>query len=120
MDYFQTPAALERMEEMRQLISQRQGEGTPRNRPSSMASDTPAQASGSNRTEDIHRSLTTLVNEADSGLIRASSNHEALENGIQQLAEDFQDVRLIIVICIRRASSPVWLTEISGARKDAT
>ncbi|KAJ7929939.1 RhoGEF domain-containing protein [Mycena leptocephala] len=86
-----TPAALERMEEMRQLISQRQGEGTPRNRPSSMASDTPAQASGSNRTEDIHRSLTTLVNEADSGLIRASSNHEALENGIQQLAEDFQD-----------------------------
>ncbi|KAJ6539507.1 hypothetical protein B0H19DRAFT_1179379 [Mycena capillaripes] len=86
-----TPAALERMEEMRQLINQRQGEGTPRTRPLSMAADTPLRASGSSRTDDIHRSLTTLVTAADASLVRAASNHEALENGIQQLAEDLQE-----------------------------
>ncbi|KAJ7498756.1 RhoGEF domain-containing protein [Mycena latifolia] len=86
-----TQAALDRMEEMRQLIGQRQGEGTPRSRPLSMAVDTPVRASGSNRTYDIHRSLSTLVAEADAGLVRASSNQEALENGIQQLTEDLND-----------------------------
>lgn len=95
---FQTPAALERMEEMRQLIGQRQGEGTPRTRPLSMAVDTPLRTSGSNRTEDIHRSLTTLVTEADASLVRAASNHEALENGIQQLAEDLQEVRIVSLV----------------------
>ncbi|KAF8195715.1 hypothetical protein K438DRAFT_1906377 [Mycena galopus ATCC 62051] len=87
-----TPAALERMEEMRQLISQREGAGTPRTRPLSMAVDTPVRgASGSNRMDDIQRSLTTLVTEADAGLARASSNHEALESGVRQLAEDLQE-----------------------------
>ncbi|KAJ7682631.1 hypothetical protein DFH06DRAFT_1161696 [Mycena polygramma] len=80
-----TPAALQRMEEMRLLISQRQGEGTPRSRPLSMAP--PAQG----RTEDIQSSLTTLVTEAEASLTRATSNHEALENGIHQLAEDLQE-----------------------------
>ncbi|KAJ7129503.1 hypothetical protein C8R44DRAFT_79844 [Mycena epipterygia] len=86
-----TQAALDRMEEMRLLIGQRQGEGTPRSRPISMAAGTPVRASGSSRTDDIHRSLATLVSEADAGLIRASSNHEALENGIQQLSNDLKD-----------------------------
>ncbi|KAJ7765035.1 hypothetical protein DFH07DRAFT_811208 [Mycena maculata] len=86
-----TQAALDRMEEMRQLIGQRQGEGTPRSRPLSTTVDTPVRASGSGRTGDIHRSLTTLVSEADASLLRASSNHEALENGIQQLTDDLKD-----------------------------
>ncbi|KAJ7781077.1 RhoGEF domain-containing protein [Mycena metata] len=86
-----TQAALDRMEEMRQLIGQRQGESTPRSRPLSMAVDTPVRSSGSTRTDDIHRSLTTLVTEADSSLIRASSNYEALESGIQQLTDDLKD-----------------------------
>ncbi|KAJ7904679.1 hypothetical protein B0H14DRAFT_3079502 [Mycena olivaceomarginata] len=87
-----TPAALERMEEMRQLISQRDGGGTPRNRPLSMASETPARGgSGPDRMEDVQRSLTTLVTEADTGLARASTNHETLESGIRQLAEDLQE-----------------------------
>ncbi|KAJ6490422.1 hypothetical protein C8R47DRAFT_1185606 [Mycena vitilis] len=86
-----TPAALQRMEEMRLLISQRQGEGTPRSRPLSMAVDTPVRASGSGRTEDIQSSLTTLVTEAEASLTRATSNHEALEDGIHQLAEDLQE-----------------------------
>ncbi|KAJ7094612.1 hypothetical protein B0H15DRAFT_775924 [Mycena belliarum] len=87
-----TQAALDRMEEMRQLIGQRQGEGTPRNgRPLSTAMDTPVRSSGCNRTDDIHRSLSTLMADADAGLARASSNHEALENGIQQLVEDLKD-----------------------------
>ncbi|KAJ7276557.1 hypothetical protein B0H12DRAFT_1085926 [Mycena haematopus] len=87
-----TQAALERMEEMRQLIGQREGAGTPRTRPLSMVADTPVRgASGSNRMDDIHHSLTTLVTEADVGLARASSNHEALESGVRQLAEDLQE-----------------------------
>ncbi|KAJ7507977.1 hypothetical protein B0H11DRAFT_1969560 [Mycena galericulata] len=86
-----TQAALDRMEEMRQLIGQRQGEGTPRSRPFSMAVDTPVRASGSNRTDDSQRSLSILVSEADAGLSRAVSNHEALEDGIQQLTDDFKD-----------------------------
>ncbi|KAJ6598900.1 hypothetical protein DFH09DRAFT_1129515 [Mycena vulgaris] len=85
-----TQAALDRMEEMRQLIGQRQGEGTPRSRPLSMAVDTPVRTSGSSR-DDVHRSLSVLVSEADVALVRASSSHEALENGIQQLAEDLKD-----------------------------
>ncbi|KAJ7684015.1 hypothetical protein B0H17DRAFT_985586 [Mycena rosella] len=86
-----TQAALDRMEEMRQLIGQRQGEGTPRSRPLSMMVDTPVRASGSSRTDDIHHSLSTLASEADAGLIRASANHAALESGIQQLTEDLKD-----------------------------
>ncbi|KAF7352650.1 DH domain-containing protein [Mycena venus] len=87
-----TQAALERMEEMRQLISQREGAGTPRTRPLSMAADTPVRgASGSGRMDDIQRSLVTLVAEADAGLVRASSNQEALDSGIHQLAEDLQE-----------------------------
>ncbi|KAJ7228502.1 RhoGEF domain-containing protein [Mycena pura] len=86
-----TPAALERMEEMRQLINQRQGEGTPRSRPFSMAADTPVRGSGPSRTGNICRSLTTLVIEAETGLIRATSNHEALLSGIEQLTDDVKD-----------------------------
>ncbi|KAF7355459.1 DH domain-containing protein [Mycena sanguinolenta] len=87
-----TQAALERMEEMRQLIAQREGTGTPRSRPLSMAVDTPVRgASSSNRMDDVQRSLTALVTEADAGLARASSNHEALESAVRQLAEDLQE-----------------------------
>ncbi|KAK7061920.1 DH domain-containing protein [Favolaschia claudopus] len=89
-----TQAALERMEEMRQLIGQREGAGTPRGRPLSMAVDTPIRnigGSSSSRIDDIQRSLTTLVAEADASLVRASSNQEALNSGIRQLADDLQE-----------------------------
>ncbi|KAJ6515729.1 hypothetical protein C8R45DRAFT_957434 [Mycena sanguinolenta] len=88
-----TQAALERMEEMRQLIAQRDGTGTPRSRPLSMAVDTPVRgaSAGSNRMDDVQRSLTALVTEADAGLVRASSNHEALESAVRQLADDLQE-----------------------------
>ncbi|KAJ7180267.1 hypothetical protein C8R43DRAFT_972440 [Mycena crocata] len=85
-----TQAALDRMEEMRQLIGQRQGDGTPRSRPLSIP-DTPVRGSGSNRTDDIHHSLTSLMSEADAALIRATANHEALESGIRQLTDDLKD-----------------------------
>ncbi|KAJ6628784.1 hypothetical protein B0H10DRAFT_1989338, partial [Mycena sp. CBHHK59/15] len=74
-----TQTALDRMEEMRQLIGQRQGEGTPRTRPLSMAVVTPIQGPGSGRTDGL-RSLGSLV-------------QEALENGIKQLTADFKDVK---------------------------
>ncbi|KAJ7638992.1 hypothetical protein FB45DRAFT_904439 [Roridomyces roridus] len=86
-----TQAALDRMEEMRQLINRRQGEGTPR-RPRSMTvtMDTPVTVSN-NRTDEIRRSLSTLASEADEGLARVASNHDTLESGIHQLTYDLKE-----------------------------
>ncbi|KAJ7283948.1 RhoGEF domain-containing protein [Mycena rebaudengoi] len=86
-----TQAALDRLEEMRQLIGQRQGDGTPRSRPLSTAIDTPVRGSGASRIDGLHHSLEALVSEADASLTRATSNHEALEDGIKQITMDFQD-----------------------------
>jgi hypothetical protein len=105
---------------MRQLISQRDGGGTPRNRPLSMASDTPARGGpGPDRMEDVQRSLTTLVTEADTGLARASTNHETLESGIRQLAEDLQEVGLHSFISSPQLTVCV-IVEVGGPRKDAS
>ncbi|KAF7288279.1 DH domain-containing protein [Mycena chlorophos] len=91
-----TQAAIDRMEEMRQLIGQRNDGGTPR-RPMSMAvgTSTPVRgataASSSRVTEDTRRNLTTLASEAESSLARASSNQDSLQSGIQQLTIDLQE-----------------------------
>ncbi|KAF7332014.1 DH domain-containing protein [Mycena kentingensis (nom. inval.)] len=94
-----TQAAMDRMEEMRALIGQR-NEGTPQRRPLSMAAsfDTPTRAppptsggASSSRVEDVRRTMTSLVMEAEENLSQASSNHESLQSGINQLADDLQE-----------------------------
>ncbi|KAJ7068443.1 RhoGEF domain-containing protein [Mycena amicta] len=86
-----TQAAIDRMEEMRQLIGQRGDGGTPR-RPLSMAVGTPVRPSSFSRsTEDKHRTISALVDDAETSLARASSNQDSLQTGIQQLSDDLQD-----------------------------
>jgi hypothetical protein len=73
------------MEEMRQLIGRRQGEGTPRSQSRSVAND--SLSSG------FARSLELLVSEAESDLTRAISSSENLRDDIKQLTADFKEVR---------------------------
>jgi len=79
------------MEEMRQLISKRSGEVTPRlqhkgQREAAMA-DTDAIRPG-----DFLRSIEDAVSEADKSLVRAASNQEALSIDIGLLAADLKEV----------------------------
>ncbi|KAF7301817.1 DH domain-containing protein [Mycena indigotica] len=86
-----TQAAIDRLEEMRQLIGQRNDGGTPR-RPLSMAVGTPTRNTNSIRsTDDVRRNLSVLAGDAEGNLARAASNHDSLQSGIQQLADDLKD-----------------------------
>jgi hypothetical protein len=89
-----TRAALERFEEMRQLIQQRQGEAPaqPRGRPV-----TPVQ-----RGQDDARidGLEKLASDADKDLKRALSNHETLQRDLRQVNTDLKEVSRLIMFCI--------------------
>ncbi|KAF9464393.1 hypothetical protein BDZ94DRAFT_1161981 [Collybia nuda] len=86
-----TKAALERMEEMRQLIGRRQGEGTPRSRPFSTAVDTPTRNATSINISDLSRTIDTLVSDTDKNLSRATSNQEALQRDFKQVATQLKE-----------------------------
>ncbi|KAG6911239.1 hypothetical protein DXG01_003106 [Tephrocybe rancida] len=95
-----TKAALERLEEMRQVIGRRQldGEGTPRSRPRSLF-DTPSKSLpplGISSTPltptntDSTRVVETLVAEADRNLARAVSNQDALQLDLKHICVDIK------------------------------
>ena len=99
----QSREALERMEEMRQLIGLRQGEPavTPRGRPRSLAAPSDAASasrgsggeSNSALFEGFARTVEGLTDEAEDGLSRSMSCHESLQDELRQLASDFKEVR---------------------------
>lgn len=72
---------------MRQLIGQRQGEGTPRSRSRNL--DTVSHSYGPSDLESLH----ALASEADRELVRAAANHERLQVGLLQVTVDFKEVR---------------------------
>ncbi|KAF8897687.1 hypothetical protein BD779DRAFT_1608223 [Infundibulicybe gibba] len=82
-------AALDRMEEMRQLIARRQGEITPRSRPRSTPF-TPLRGAMNGET-DAARSVDMLVSEADQDLSQASSSQDMLQKDLRLLADDFKE-----------------------------
>jgi len=83
-------AAQERMEEMRQLISKRGVEATPR---SQHKGQKEAATAGTDavRTGDLLRSIEDAVSEADKSLVRAASNQEALFIDIGLLVADLKE-----------------------------
>jgi len=85
-----TRAAQERMEEMRQLISKRSGEMTPR---SQFRAPKEAASMGCDamRTGDFLRSIEEAVSEADKSLVRAASSQEALAIDVGLLATDLKE-----------------------------
>ncbi|TFK43736.1 hypothetical protein BDQ12DRAFT_752507 [Crucibulum laeve] len=86
-------SAQDRMEEMRQLIGRRQGEGTPIRRPVSTVFSTPTKSTpvlGTNL-NDLSRSVDGLVSDANTSLLRALTTQETLQGDLQQLATTFRE-----------------------------
>lgn len=102
----QTKEALQRMEEMRQLIGKRGAEGvvTPRSRPRSVvavphaAPATPTAGAGpsTNPGYDLPawtQHVGALANDAERDVARAASSHETLQTDLRLLAADLKEVR---------------------------
>ena len=88
---FQTKAAQERMEEMRQLISKRGGEAE--KRPQLRVSKEVVGAGPDiGRAGECLRSIDDAVSEADKSLLRAASNQEALTVDLGLVAADLKEV----------------------------
>ncbi|KAF8204714.1 RhoGEF domain-containing protein [Pholiota molesta] len=85
-----TKAAQERLEEMRNLIGRRQGEGTPRTRPRSGTLDNPRQPALP-ETNNFIRIVDNLINEVDQDLSNAQDSTEALQTELAKLASQFRD-----------------------------
>ena len=81
------------MEEMRQLISKRSGEVTPRVHQKGQK-ETATAGTDAIQPGDFLRSIEDAVSEADKSLVRAASNQEALSIDIGLLAADLKEVRL--------------------------
>jgi hypothetical protein len=84
------------MEEMRQLISKRSVEATPR-----LQHKGPKEAATAGtdavRTGDLLQSIEDIVSEADRSLVRAASNQEALSIDIGLLVADLKEVSLVAI-----------------------
>jgi hypothetical protein len=109
------------MEEMRQLISKRSGDMTPRSqfRASKEATSTDNDAI---QPGDVLRSIGEAVSEADKSLVRAASSQEALAVDVGLLARDLKEVSLehrlaislikkMLIRCHRKQAflkRPVW------------
>jgi len=78
------------LEEMRQLIGKRAGEGTPRSRPRSVVDAPTTPSLDKSRAEDLARLIDESVSEADKSLLRAVSNQEALGVDLKLLAADLK------------------------------
>jgi len=83
-------AAQERMEEMRQLISKRGGEPTPRSQHKGQKEAATA-GNDAGRTGELLRSIEDALSEADRSLVRAASSQEALSVDIGLLAADLKE-----------------------------
>ncbi|KAF9569107.1 hypothetical protein CPC08DRAFT_289376 [Agrocybe pediades] len=86
-----TKAAQERLEEMRNLIGRRQGEGVPRTRPRSGTLDTPVRPSAANEAASVIKTVEVLAAEADNELASAQSSQQALEARVARLAAEFKE-----------------------------
>ena len=90
-DLFQTKAAQERMEEMRQLINRRGGEAE--KRPQSRGPKEVVGAStDTGRARECLRSIEDAASEADKSLLRAASNQDALAVDLGLVATDLKEV----------------------------
>ncbi|KAH9482553.1 Rho guanine nucleotide exchange factor gef2 [Psilocybe cubensis] len=88
-----TKAAQERLEEMRNLIGRRQGEGvgTPRSRPRSGTLDTPSRMSAASDTGNLVKAIELLAMEMEKDLTRAYSNQEALQADLSRLTAEYKE-----------------------------
>jgi hypothetical protein len=106
------------MEEMRQLLSKRSGESTPRlqHKGQKEAATTGTDAI---RPGDFLKCIEDAVSEADKSLVRAASNQEALFVDIGLLVADLNEVSLtakitrihMLIVCHRKpvfSKSLVW------------
>ncbi|VDB90118.1 unnamed protein product [Peniophora sp. CBMAI 1063] len=87
-------AALERMEEMRQLIGKRSfvESNTPRSRPLSYdAPQTPTTSRSLTHSDDLVRSIEEAASEADKALLRASSSQDALGSELGELVAELRE-----------------------------
>lgn len=94
---WQTKEAQNRMEEMRQLIGKRLGEGTPRSRAqsileSSSSSSFSRSSDTSSKVEQISGSIDELVTEADYYLSQAVKNQPLIESDVQSMAAQLKEV----------------------------
>lgn len=87
---YQTKAAQERMEEMRQLISKRGGEVE--KRPQLRGSKEVVGTSSDTTRGECLRSIEDAASEADKSLLRAASNQEALAVDLGLVAADLKEV----------------------------
>ena len=95
---FQTKAAQERMEEMRQLISKRGGEAE--KRPQLRVSKEVVGAGPDiGRAGECLRSIDDAVSEADKSLLHAASNQEALTVDLGLVAADLKEVSSELSLC---------------------
>ncbi|CAL1700184.1 unnamed protein product [Somion occarium] len=87
-----TREAQARMEEMRQLISKRNGETTPRSRPFSMISEgSLPKLSEATRSDDIGRNIEELASHADQELSRAVKDQEHVHTELRQLTDHLKE-----------------------------
>ncbi|KAI0921011.1 hypothetical protein AcW2_006119 [Taiwanofungus camphoratus] len=91
-----TKEAQNRMEEMRQLIGKRLGEGTPRSRAqsileSSSSSSFSRSSDTSSKVEQISGSIDELVTEADYYLSQAVKNQPLIESDVQSMAAQLKE-----------------------------
>ena len=84
------------MEEMRQLISKRSVEATPRLQYKGLK-DAATAGTDAVRTGDFLQSIEDAVSEADKSLVRAASNQEALSVDIGLLVADLKEVSLVAI-----------------------
>jgi hypothetical protein len=87
------------MEEMRQLISKRGVEATPRSQHKGQKEGATA-GTDAVRTGDLLGSIEDAVSEADKSLVRAASNQEALFIDIGLLVADLKEVSLVSISAI--------------------
>jgi protein ECT2 len=79
------------MEEMRQLIGRRQGNGTPRSRPHSDVLDLPDL--NHVKMIDVSRSIELLASQVEADLVRALLSQDALQKDLTVVAAELKEVQ---------------------------
>jgi hypothetical protein len=89
-----TKEALQRMQEMRQLISKRQTEApaTPRSRPRSLVGESPMPGASETVNSAVLSRLEESLADADQHMGRAMSHHETLQTDFEQFMQDIKEV----------------------------
>lgn len=86
-----TKEAQQRLDEMRQLISKRQQEGTPRNRPRSFVTEVSTPGPPATPGTSHISLLSESVADADKLLASALSSHETLHQSLTQVVSNFKE-----------------------------